>query len=82
MTPERKKKLRQVLTTNPQHTHHPHHHPNPYQLLMREAAKQLKIEQEKKEAERRKVIGNYGSSRPFKAQLKMSEGGRGVLAIL
>merc|ERR1712141_212347 len=37
MTPERKKKLRQ--------------------LLMREAAKQLKIEQEKKEAERRKVIG-------------------------
>merc|ERR1712038_246807 len=36
MTPERKKKLRQ--------------------LLMREAAKQLKIEQEKKEAERRKVI--------------------------
>merc|ERR1712130_829315 len=27
------------------------------QLLMREAAKQLKIEQEKKEAERRKVIG-------------------------
>merc|ERR1712181_81062 len=37
MTPERKKKLRQ--------------------LLMREAAKQLKIEQEKKEAERRKGIG-------------------------
>merc|ERR1712107_179004 len=35
MTPERKKKLRQ--------------------LLMREAAKQLKIEQEKKEAERRIV---------------------------
>ena len=27
-----------------------------HQLLMREAAKQLKIEQEKKEAERRKVI--------------------------
>ena len=80
MTPERKKKLRQVMTTihqHPLHTHlhrhhrlHPHRHllphlyllphlhpnPNPYQLLMREAAKQLKIEQEKKEAERRKVI--------------------------
>merc|ERR1712083_1138740 len=42
MTPERKKKLRQ--------------------LLMREAAKQLKIEQEKKEAERRKVIGERTGS--------------------
>ena len=30
--------------------------PYNHQLLMREAAKQLKIEQEKKEAERRKVI--------------------------
>merc|ERR1712038_1546454 len=32
------------------------------QLLMREAAKQLKIEQEKKEAERRKVIGERTGS--------------------
>ena len=64
MTPERKKKLRQVLTTIHQyllylHLHpyrHHHLHPNPHQLLMREAAKQLKIEQEKKEAERRKVM--------------------------
>ena len=55
MTPERKKKLRQVFPI----IHRPPHlvpHPNSSQLLMREAAKQLKIEQEKKEAERRKVL--------------------------
>ena len=57
MTPERKKKLRQVFPI----IHRPPHlvpqpNPNSLQLLMREAAKQLKIEQEKKEAERRKVL--------------------------
>ena len=53
MTPERKKKLRQVF---PIIHLVPHPNPNSSQLLMREAAKQLKIEQEKKEAERRKVL--------------------------
>ena len=57
MTPERKKKLRQVfpIIHRPLHLV-PHPNPNSFQLLMREAAKQLKIEQEKKEAERRKVL--------------------------
>ena len=77
MTPERKKKLRQVFCIMMvlHFYHHSYHHfsgmkhiinsylhgrppflPFNHQLLMREAAKQLKIEQEKKEAERRKVI--------------------------
>ena len=85
MTPERKKKLRQVfcimmaltfiiihiiiiVTTYHQFSSMSKHiinshlrgrpplSPFNHQLLMREAAKQLKIEQEKKEAERRKVI--------------------------
>ena len=57
MTPERKKKLRQVfpIIHRPPHLV-PHPNPNSFQLLLREAAKQLKIEQEKKEAERRKVL--------------------------